>query len=337
MKQSSRPATRRIARSVATLGAILLGVAVLWAAPARADDAKKLRFVFVTSAGPGNPFYGPIIKGYNQAGKDLGVDVVFRGNQQTNLLTTAADVKRMLEDAIATKPDGLIVSDTYPEALNETIKAAVQSGIPVVLSNGGFGEAAHTGALAFVGCDEKDLGLIGAQRLREAGAKNVLVVATPPGIPLVDLRIKGFEQGIAPSKMTEVQVPLETLGDATRLVNTMLAALEKDPTIDGVFSIGSCCGPAMVVVREQLGARADKMHFGTIDLGAPVLSALKDGKVDFALDQQQYLEGYMPVVMLAMDLRFAIKPAFDFVPTGPGVVTKENAEKVIGLSAQNVR
>lgn len=333
-----RPAHGLAARAGLALTMFLVAAAaVLPGGAARADEAKKLRFVFVTSAGPGNPFYGPIIKGYQQAGKDLGVDVVFRGNQQTNLLTTAADVKRMLEDAIATKPDGLIVSDTYPESLNETIKGAVQSGIPVVLSNGGFGEAANSGALAFVGCNEKDLGLIGGKKLREAGAKNALIVATPPGIPLVDLRVKGFEEGIAPSKMTKVEVPLETLGDATRLVNTMLAAVEKDPTIDAIFSIGSCCGPAMVIVREQLGARAEKMHFGTIDLGAPVLNALKDGKIDFALDQQQYLEGFMPVVMLAMDLRFAIKPAQDFVPTGPGVVTKETAAQVLALTAQNVR
>jgi simple sugar transport system substrate-binding protein len=330
MRQTSPSMNRRPGRWIAALAVVLLSVAMLGIGHARADQAKKLRFVFVTSAGPGNPFYGPIIKGFEQAGKDIGVDVVFRGNQQTNLLTTAGDVKRMLENAIATKPDGLIVSDTYPESMNETIKAAVQSGIPVVLSNGGFGEAANTGALAFFGCDETDLGLIGGQRLREAGAKNVLVVATPPGIPLVDLRIKGFAQGIAPSKMSKVEVPLETLGDATRLVNTMLAAIEKDPTIDAVFSIGSCCGPAMVIVREQLGERAEKMHFGTIDLGAPVLSALKDGKIDFALDQQQYLEGYMPVVMLAMDLRYAIKPASDFVPTGPGIVTKRTRRRGSG-------
>jgi simple sugar transport system substrate-binding protein len=309
----------------------------LFLGQATAEDNKKLRFIFVTSAGPGNPFYGPIIKGFEQAGKDLNVDVVFRGNQQTNLLTTAADVKLMLENAIATKPDGLIVSNTYPESLNETIKGAVQSGIPVILSNGGFGEAEHTGALAFVGSNEHDLGLIGGQRLRAAGSKNALIVATPPGIPLVDLRVKGFEEGIAPSKMTKVEVPIETLGDATRLVNTMLAAIEKDPTIDAVFSIGSCCGPAMVTVREQLGERADKMHFGTIDLGGPVLDALKDGKIDFAIDQQQYLEGYMPVVMLAMERRYAIAPASPFFPTGPGIVTKENAQRVIHLIAQNGR
>ena len=181
------------------------------------------------------------------------------------------------------------------------------------------------------------MGEIGASRLRELGAKNILVVTIPPGVPLVDFRMEGIAKGIAPQKATIVQVPLEALGDATRLVNTMLASIQKDPTIDGVFSIGSCCGPAMVTVREQLGDRAKAMHFGTIDLGAPVLDALKDGKIDFAIDQQQFLEGYMPVLMLTNYLRYALQPVANFFPTGPGLVTKNNAEKITKLTAQNYR
>ena len=127
------------------------------------DGGKKYKILFVTSAGPGNPFYGPIIKGFDQAGKDLNVETIFRGDQKTDLLAAAPEVKRMLENAIALKPDGLVVSDTYPEVLNQTIQQAVKSGIPVVLTNGGFGETEHTGALAFVGTDERQLGVVGGQ------------------------------------------------------------------------------------------------------------------------------------------------------------------------------
>ena len=60
------------------------------------DGGKKPKIVFVTSAGPGNPFYGPIIKGFEQAGKDLGVDVIFRRDQKTTLLGDAPEAKRMI-------------------------------------------------------------------------------------------------------------------------------------------------------------------------------------------------------------------------------------------------
>lgn len=313
---------------------VLIGAAISFAYD---DGGKTLRIIFVTSAGPGNPFYGPIIKGFDQAGKDLRVDAVFRGDQKTNGIGVASEMKRRLEDAIALKPDGLVIADFFPEALNDTIRAAVTSGIPVVLSNGGFGEASRTGALTFVGTDERQLGLIGGQLLRKAGAKKALILVSPPGIPVADLRLQGFSVGILPSEMVKLEAPAETFSDATKLVNTLLIAIQKDPTIDAVFSIGSCCGPAMVTVREQLGDRANGMHFGTIDLGGPVLSALRDGKIDFALDQQQYLEGYIPVLMLAQYLRYDLKPVSETYLTGPGIVTKESAAKMLSLGPQNIR
>jgi simple sugar transport system substrate-binding protein len=301
------------------------------------DGGRRPKIVFISSSGPGNPFYGPIIKGFEQAGKDLGVDVVFRGDQKTNLLADAPETKRMLEDAITLQPDGLVVANFYPMALNDTIRSAVNSGIPVILTNGGFGEASRAGALAFVGSDEHLLGFVGGQLLRKAGAKKAMIVAPPPGFAVADLRVDGLRDGIAPSEMIKVEVPSETFGDATKLVNTMLVAIQKDPTIDAVFSIGSCCGPTIVTVREQLGDRARAMHFGTIDLGGPVLTALKDGKIDFAIDQQQYLEGYIPVLLLAQYLRYDLRPASELYLTGPGIVTKENAAKILALEAQNIR
>ena len=246
-------------------------------------------------------------------------------------------MKRRLEGAIAAKPDGLVIANFFPNVLNDTIRTAVKSGIPVVLSNGGFGEVSNTGALAFVGTDERQLGLIGGQLLRKAGAKKALILVPPPGIPVADLRLQGFSAGILPSEMVKVEVPADTFSNATKLVNTMLVAIQKDPDIDAVFSIGSCCGPAMVTVREQLGARARGMHFGTIDLGGPVLTALKDGKIDFAIDQQQYLEGYIPVLLLAQYLRYDLTPVSKVYLTGPGVVTRENAAKMLALEAQNIR
>ena len=319
---------------LASSATVLIGAANSFAYD---DGGKKPKIVFVTGANPGNPFYGPIIKGFDQAGKDLSVDTVFRGDQKTAGIGSAPEMKRMLENAITLQPDGLVIADFFPDALNDTIRTAVKSGIPVVLSNGGFGEASNTGAIAFVGSDDRQLGLVAGQLLHKAGAKKALIVVTPPGIPIVDLRLQGFSAGVLPSEMVKVEAPAETLEDATKLVNIMLVAIQKDPTIDAVFSIGSPIGAAMVTVREQLGDRADGMHFATIDLDGPVLTALKDGKIDFALDQQQYLEGYIPVLMLAQYLRYDLTPASESDLTGPGVVTKENAAKIIALAAQNVR
>jgi simple sugar transport system substrate-binding protein len=93
----------------------------------------------------------------------------------------------------------------------------------------------------------------------------------------------------------------------------------------------------MLVAREQLGDRAKTMHFGTIDLGDPALQGLVNHTLDFALDQQQYMQGYLPSVILMKYIRYGITPAADFIPTGPGIITAENAATIIKLSAENVR
>ncbi len=319
------------------LGALALGAIAALAPAAAQAGADNPKIIYVSPLGPGNPFAVPLVKGFELAGKQLGASVTYRGNQDANLWASAGDTKRMLEDAIAAKPDGIVLADTYPEVLNDTIKAAIDSGIPFVLANTGLGQSKAVGALGYVGSEEPVMGEVGATKMRELGAKNVLVVTIPPGVPLVDQRIEGIKKGIAPSKATFVEVPVESLGDSTRLVNTMLAALQKDPTIDGIFSIGSCCGPAMVTVRNEIGDRANKMHFGTIDVGAPVVDALKNKQIDFAMDQQQFLQGYLPVVMLVNYLRYGIIPADDIYHSGPGIVDAKNAEQIEKLTAQNFR
>lgn len=320
-------------------GGLALAAATFAAASgaAVAQDAAPLKIIYVSPLSPGNLFAIPMLKGFELAGQQVGAETTYRGNQDPNLWAAAADTKRMLENAIASDPDGLVVSNNYPEVLNDTIKEAVAAGIPVVLANAGIGHTEEVGALSYVGVDEVQLGEIGGTKLRELGATNVLVVTVPPGIPLVDQRIEGFKKGIAPANATFAEVPVEALGDSTRLVNTMLAELEKDPTIDGIFSIGSCCGPAMVAVRDQIGDRANGMHFGTIDLGAQVLDALAAGTIDFGIDQQQFLQGYMPVIMLTNYIRYGIEPADPILHSGPALVTQKNAAQVAELTAQSYR
>ena len=313
-------------------GAVLTGM--LGSAPSKADD-KQLTIMFLGNS-TAEPFWQRIIKGFNDAGKDLGFNAVYRAPGPKGF-ATANDYELYIQNAIAAKPDGLIIADTRPEAVNGTIKQAVDAGIPVVLSNAGFGEQKNVGALAFVGLDETNNGFVGGQLLKNTGAKHALVVTLAPGIPLVDQRTAGFIDGFKPGIVTKLEVPLETLTDTPKFVNAASAALQKDPTIDSAFSIGSCCSPAMLIARDQLGDRANSMHFGTIDLGDPALQAIADHKLDFGLDQQQYMQGYLPALILVKYITYGITPGTDFIATGPGVITADNAAKIIALSAQTVR
>jgi simple sugar transport system substrate-binding protein len=158
-----------------------------------------------------------------------------------------------------------------------------------------------------------------------------------PGLKVADERVVGFGKGFTGGKVSQLQVPFEVLVNTTGLVNAAMANLQKDPSIDGVFAIGACCTAAFVAIVDQLGDRAKSMHFGTIDLGEPVLKAIVDGKVDFAIDGQQYLQGYQSVQTLANYLRYDFRPAETFIPTGPAVVDKTNAARILELTQQKVR
>ena len=324
-------------RSAVSIGAALLAVVLAGTAlsPAALSQDEKPLIIFLGNSAS-DTFWQPVVSGFEQAGEDLGFEARYRAPGPKGY-ASAYEYTLAVENAIASKPDGIIVADTRPEAMNDTIKEAVDMGIPVVLSNSGFGQQNIVGALAFVGLDEWMHGRVGGEELKKTGAKHALVITLAPGIPDVDNRTGGFAEGFAPGKPTNVEVPLETLSDTVKLVNIMLASVEKDDTIDSIFSIGACCSPAMLIARERLGERGESMRFGTIDLGDPVVRGLVEGKLDFALDQQQYMQGYLPSVFLMMYIRYGITPATDFYPTGPGIITPENAAQIIELSAEQIR
>jgi len=325
-------------RWTAPIGAALLAFGLAGTAwtPAAVSEEEEKPLIIMLGNSASEAFWQPVIHGFEQAGEDLGFEARFRAPGPKGY-ASAYEYTLAVENAIASKPDALIIANTRPEAMNDTIKSAVDQGIPVILSNSGFGQQKIVGALAFIGMDEWLNGRVGGEQLKKTGAKHALVITLAPGIPDVDNRTGGFIEGFAPGKATTVEVPKETVDDTVKLMNAMLANVEKDDTIDSIFSIGGNLSASMLIARERLGERGESMHFGTIDLGDPVVRGLVDGKLDFALDQQQYMQGYLPAVFLMMYLRYDIMPATDFIPTGPGIITPENAARIIELSAQQIR
>jgi simple sugar transport system substrate-binding protein len=324
--------------AVAAVAIALVTVGIASGAGARSTttNAKTLKFIYVSPiAATANATWVSVYKGFVQGGKDLSVTTVFRGPQSAGVQFSAAQALGLLQQAIAAKPDGLIVDDFAPASLNATIKQAVASGIPVVLSNSGFGQVAATGALTFVGNDDTRTGALGGQMMSKF-SKHALLVTATDAIPFVKQRNDGFDKGFK-GKLTRLTIPLGDLSDATAMRNLVSIALGKDKSIDGAFSIGSAISPSMIAAAQGLGARSSSVHLAGIDLTTPVINALMAHKYEFALDQQAYQEGYLPVQMLAQYLRYDLAPTVSLTPTGPTVVTSQNAAKVAALVKQGIR
>lgn len=322
-------------RHLLTVGLVTLAIGIGGATSqtSAADDdmAEPLTFMMVTHSPITDPYWVSVSQGFEQAGEDLGVNVQYRGTDKN--LNDPNQQRRNIEASIASNPDGLIITNPTPDSLNDAIKKASDAGIPVILINQGGDQVDEVGALTFVGDDPAVQGVIGAEEFNALGATHTLIITTPIGaIPFVDLRTNGYRDTFAGTS-TLAEIPVNNLNDSNRIKTITATELQKDPSIDAVFSIGSCCIAAMLEARADLGERGEAMHWGTIDITTGALDALEAGELDFALDAQQYAQGYYPVVMLDLFIRKAVQPATDVFLTGPAVVTPGNVAKLLAAQA----
>jgi len=282
-------------------------------------------YAVITHGGAGDAFWDVVKKGAEQAGKDLGVTVQYQGSGKPN---EQAD---MINTAVANKVAGIVVSMANPDALADPIKKAVSAGIPVITINSGAAKSKEFGALAHVGQDESVAGQGAGQKLAQAGIKHLLCVKHEAANVGLDQRCGGAADTLG-GKVDTLQVDGKNLSEAQ---NTIASKLQQDKSIDGVLALN----PAVAVVAvDAAGKAGSSAKVATFDLNPDVIDAIKDGKVLFAVDQQQYLQGYLPIVMLNLYTTNANtigggKP----VLTGPGYVTKENAATVKDLAGKGTR
>jgi simple sugar transport system substrate-binding protein len=308
----------------------VLGIAQLSAAQ-DSTDRSQLRFVVVSHGQASDPFWSVVQKGVEQAGTDMGVTVEYQAPPTFDMVAMA----QLIDAAVASAPDGLVVSVPDADALGPSIQAAVAAGIPVITMNSGSDVAEELGALNHVGQTEYEAGLGAGQRMGEAGVTTAICVNQEVGNVALDQRCQGFTDGLAESGGT-VEVLAVDLTDPTGSQQKIAAALTAAPDTDGILTLGPTgAAPALAALTEsgQLGT----MNLATFDLSPDVLQAILDGNMLFAIDQQQYLQGYLPVVLLTLYATNLNTVANPVIMTGPGFVTQENAQRVIDLAAAGTR
>jgi simple sugar transport system substrate-binding protein len=279
-------------------------------------------------------FWGVVRNGVKAAASDMGVTVNYSApGKESDMPGMSA----LIDAAVAKKPTGLVVSIPNPDALSPSIKKAVAAGIPVVSMNSGSDVFKSLGILAHVGQTEFQAGLGAGQRFKDAGVKNAVCFNQEVGNQALTLRCNGFFQGMGLSDPSQGKVLTGQISDPAGMQASIAAALQSDPTIDGILTLGpSVAAPALAAVT----ASGKPIHLATFDLSADVLTAIKDGKMDFAIDQQQFLQGYLPIVILTNYAETRNLPTGDgtgLIMTGPGFVTKDNAADVIALAAKGLR
>jgi len=240
-------------------------------------------------------------------------------------------MSQLIDAAVASEPDGLVISIPDPEALRESIEKANEAGIPIVSINTGSDVSEELGALTHVGQTEFKAGVGAGERLAQEGVDNALCINQEVGNVALDQRCEGFEQGLG-GQVKVVAVDLNNPTDAQAKIET---AVNQNPGINGMLALGPTgAEPALNALRDA--GKLEDIRLATFDLAPSVLEAIRDGDMVFAVDQQQYLQGYLPIVFLTNYAQYGVTPASE-VLTGPAFVTQENAQQVIDLSKKGLR
>jgi simple sugar transport system substrate-binding protein len=303
--------------------AAIIGAVLGIAGSAAAQD---MRFVVVSHGQASDPFWSVVKNGVDKAAEDLGVEVEYRAPDTFDMVQMA----QLIDAAVASQPDGLVVSIPDAEALGDSIRNAVASGIPVISMNSGSDVREELGVAVHVGQTEYEAGQGGGKQMKDAGVTKAICVNQEVGNVALDLRCEGFTEGLGGA----VEVVAVSM-DPTEIGNAVKAYLSANPDTNGVLTLGpSAAEPTMAALEEI--EMLDKVKFGTFDLSPGVLEAIDQGRMMFAIDQQQYLQGYLPIQLLKLNQLYGLMPA-GTVMTGPGFVTQENAAQVIELSAKGIR
>lgn len=296
------------------------------AAAASGDNAAMK--ICVYTHGDGGGFWSVAKKGAVKAGEDLGVTVDY---QEAN--NDPAKQAQLIEAGVAGGCTAMAVSAPNPDALKDALAKVSEAGIPIVTMNSGSKSFKDLGAFTHVGQDEFVAGQGAGNKFKELGATKVLCVIQEANNIGLQERCDGAKDTFGNVENLQLS---SGLADIAKSQAEVQAKLEADPSIDAVFALNAdiATGAAM----PSVDAVGRPITIGTVDLSGDAVQAVKDGKIAFAIDQQQYAQGYLSVALLYLNLLNGHELGGGLpINTGPGFVTKDNAELVQGLATAGTR
>jgi len=284
-------------------------------------DRSNIDIEVVTHGQASDPFWSIFKNGVDAGAKDMGVKVNYAAPDTFDMTKMA----QLIDAAVAKKPQGLVVSIPDAKALGPSIQKAVQGGIPVISANSGSDVFASLGVLTHVGQDETIAGHKAGELMKAAGVTNALCINQEVGNAGLDARCKGFTDGLG-GTVKVVQVDLK---DPTGAQQSIAAAVQGAQGVNGVLALGPTGSAPALAALKQLNLLSN-IKLATFDLSKDVLNAIKSGDMLFAIDQQQFLQGYLPIVFLTYYNLYGLVPGGGQpVLTGPGIVDKTNVDKVL--------
>jgi simple sugar transport system substrate-binding protein len=295
-------------------------------APVNLTQGGDLTIAMVTHSDEGS-FWSVVKKGAQQAAKDEGVKLIWSPSNND-----PQKEAQLIDAAISQKVDGLAVSVPNADAIKGSLAKAKDAGIPIVTLNSGADQFKELGAITHVGQDETIAGQAAGDRFKSEGVKKVLCVIHEQNNIGLQQRCDGVKQGFG-GDVTNLQV--KGTADIATTQTEIRSKLQADKSFDAVIALNPDIASATVSAIKGASSEA---RLATFDLNPAVIKAIKAGSIEFAVDQQQYLQGYLPIVFLKLFKTNAnTVGGGQPVLTGPGFVDKSNVATVEKLAEQGTR
>ncbi|MEJ8475657.1 sugar ABC transporter substrate-binding protein [Roseibium algae] len=281
-----------------------------------AAHAEGERYVLVSHAPDSDSWWNVIKNSIQVAGDQMGVEVEYRNPPTGDL----ADMARIIEQASASNPDGIIATIADYDVLSGPLSNAVAKGIPVITINSGTEEQSKAlGALMHVGQPEHAAGKGAGEKAKAAGVTNFVCVNHYITNPASVERCQGYADALGVELGGQM---IDSGQDPAEIKSKVMAYLQTHPETNGILTLGPTSAHPTLSALDEMG-KAGTIHFGTFDLSGEIAEAIKSGTIAFAIDQQPYLQGYLPVVILTNLTRYGVVPG-NSINSGPGFVTKSN-------------
>jgi simple sugar transport system substrate-binding protein len=289
-----------------------------------AGDNSGYTIAMVTHETPGDTFWDKIKSGAQQAAQNYGIDLKYSNDPEASKQAT------LIQNAVDSNVDGIATTLATPDALAGAVKDANAADIPVVAFNSGIEDYQDVGALMYFGSDENLAGATAGERISEAGGNNPLCVIQAAGSVALEARCAGVK-GKAPNT-ENIQV---NGADDSAVVSSLQAKLSQDKSIDYIVTLGA---PIALDALKAMEASGSKAKLVTFDLNADAAQGIKDGDIEFSIDQQPYVQGYQAVTALYLKL----KNGNDIggggpVLTGPSFVDKDNIDVILPFAQKGTR
>jgi simple sugar transport system substrate-binding protein len=282
-------------------------------------------FAMVTHESPGDTFWDRIRAGAEQAAKDTGSTLKYSANPEATQQST------LIQGAIDAKVDGIATTLVTPESLIPTVKKATDAGIPVDSFNSGTDFYKQAGSLVHFASNEKAGGQQAGERAKAAGATKILCTIQQTGSVALEDRCAGVKSAFPNTENIQVNGQ-----DDSAVTSAIQAKLAQDKTINWIVTLGAA--QALDSIKAAGAAGRDDVKIGTFDLNADAAKAVQDGQLQFCIDQQPYLQGYLAITQLYLYKKNGnVMGGGQAVLTGPSFVDKDNVDAILPFINQNTR